>query len=180
VSEPSVRKLYNSGDPCLARLHFGAESILDPPVREVFIESSSVTAVEFRDGGITMAAKIETNSQDETTLERLNNEYIQAYMSADVRWYDKHLADEFTCIESDGSVLDKTQFLRKTTEGPDVADYKLVGVHVRIYGRVALVQGTGKFTRKDQSSGVSRYTDVYIQTGEGWKAVSAQITRTSR
>jgi hypothetical protein len=38
-----VRKLYNSGDPCLARLHFGAES-MDPHVREVFIESSSVTA----------------------------------------------------------------------------------------------------------------------------------------
>jgi uncharacterized protein DUF4440 len=127
-----------------------------------------------------MAAKIETSSADETTLQRLNKEYIQAYMSADMRWYDEHLADEFTCIESDGSVLDKTQFLRKTAEGPDVLDYKLLRVHVRIYGRVALVHGTGKFTRKDQSSGVSRYTDVYVQDVEEWKAVSAQITRTSR
>jgi hypothetical protein len=127
-----------------------------------------------------MAAKIETNSADSTTLERLNKEYIQAYMSADASWYDEHLADEFICIESDGSVLDKAQFLRKTAEGPDVLDYKLIGVHVRIYGGVALVQGTGKFTRKDQSSGVSRYTDVYVRVGEEWKAVSAQITRTSQ
>ena len=127
-----------------------------------------------------MAAQIESSSADKTTLERLNEKYIQAYMSSDSRWYDEHLADEFVCIESDGSVLDKRQFLRKTAEGPDVLDYKLVRVNVRIYGRVALVQGTGKFIRKDQSSGVSRYTDVYVHDASEWKAVSAQITRTSR
>jgi uncharacterized protein DUF4440 len=127
-----------------------------------------------------MAAQIESRSVDETTLERLNAEYIQAYLSSDTRWYDEHLADEFVCIEADGTVLDKTQFLKKTAEGPDVLDYKLVRVHVRIYGRVALVHGTGKFTRKDQLSGVSRYTDVYVQDADKWKAVSAQITRTSR
>ena len=127
-----------------------------------------------------MAAKIESHSADETTLKRLNTEYIQSYMSSDTTWYSEHLADEFVCIEADGTVLDKTQFLRKTAEGPDVLDYELVRVHVRIYGRVALVQGTGKFTRKDQSSGVSRYTDVYVQNEDKWKAVSAQITRTSR
>lgn len=142
--------------------------------------STTVAPVDFRDGGIKMAAQIESSSAVETTLERLNQEYIQAYMYSDTRWYDEHLADEFICIESDGSVLDKTQFLKKTGEGPDVLDYKLVRVHVRIYERVALVHGTGRFTRKDQSSGVSRYTDVYVQDAGEWKAVSAQITRTSR
>jgi len=127
-----------------------------------------------------MAAKVETSSAGESTLKRLNQEYIQAYMSSDASWYDEHLADEFVCIESDGSVLDKTQFLRKTAEGPDVLDYKLLKVNVRIYGRVALVHGTGKFIREDQSSGVSRYTDVYVFDADQWKAVSAQITRTSR
>ena len=127
-----------------------------------------------------MAAQIESSIVDETTLERLNAEYIQAYMSSDVRWYDEHLADDFMCIESDGSVLDKTEFLRKTAEGPDVSDYQLLNVQVRIYDRVALVHGTGRFTRKDQSAGVSRYTDVYVKAGEEWKAVSAQITRRSR
>ena len=127
-----------------------------------------------------MTAKRETSRADERTLERMNEEYIQAYMSADVGWYDEHLAEDFTCIESDGSVLDRAQFLTRTAEGPDVGDYKLQSVYVRIYGSVALVHGTGKFTRKDQSSGVSRYTDVYVQAGEEWKAVSAQITRTSR
>lgn len=124
-----------------------------------------------------MTDRIEPNTPDKITLERLNNEYIEAYMSADVTWYQKHLADDFVCIESDGSVLDKAQFLSGAAAGPEVADYRLEKVNVRIYGSVGLVQATGLFTRKDGSSGVSRYTDVYVQTDEGWKAVSAQITR---
>ena len=123
-----------------------------------------------------MASAIQLNK---ATLELLNEEYVGAYMSADVNWYEEHLADDFVCIESDGSVLNKAQFLSSTAEGPDVADYKLEKVQVRIYGDVGLVQATGLFTRKDGSLGTSRYTDVYVQTGQGWKAVSAQVTRTS-
>jgi len=117
---------------------------------------------------------------DNDVLAQLNQEYIEAYMSADVAWYEKHLAVDFVCIESDGSVLNKEEFLNNVAEGPNVADYKLQRVNVRIYGIVALVQATGIFTRNDQSSGVSRYTDIYVQTPSEWKVVSAQITRTSR
>ena len=127
-----------------------------------------------------MASKIELNTSEKMTLEQLNDEYIQAYMSADVNWYLEHLADEFVCIESDGTVFNKAQFLTSTAQGPDVADYKLQKVNVRIYGGVGLVQATGLFTRKDGSSGVSHYTDVYVHTGEKWMVVSAQITRTSQ
>ena len=127
-----------------------------------------------------MASKIQLNTSEKMTLERLNEEYIQAYMSADVNWFLEHLADDFVCIESDGSVLNKAQFLTNTAQGPDVADYKLQKVNVRVYGGVGLVQATGLFTRKDGTSGLSRYTDVYVHTGEKWTVVSAQITRTSR
>jgi ketosteroid isomerase-like protein len=127
-----------------------------------------------------MANESVKSKSDKDTLEQLNKEYVEAYMSADVAWYEQHLADDFVCIESDGSLLNKAEFLSKTAKGPDVADYKLQKVNVRIYGVVALVQATGIFTRKDESLGVSRYTDVYAQTGEEWKAVSAQITRTSQ
>ena len=77
---------------------------------------------------------------DRTTLERLNQEYVDAFMNADVDWYRDHLAEDFVCIESDGSVLNKNQFLLNTAKGPDVADYKLEHVDVRIYGNAALVQ----------------------------------------
>jgi hypothetical protein len=101
-------------------------------------------------------------------------------MSANVKWYEEHLSDDFVCIESDGSILDKGQFLNNTAKGPDVADYQLEKVNVRLYGTTALVQATGLFTRKDGYRGMSRYTDVYVQTERGWKVVSAQITRPPR
>lgn len=115
---------------------------------------------------------------DELMLRQLNERYIASYLQADVDWYREHLADDFVCIESDGSVLDKTQFLRKTASGPDVAAYRLEQVQIRIFGDVALVHGKGLFERRDATTGTSRYTDVYHRTGSEWKAISAQITRT--
>ena len=45
---------------------------------------------------------------------------------------------------------------------------------------VALVRCTGLWTAKNGAPGMSRYLDVYVQSGDDWKAVSAQITRPSR
>ena len=120
------------------------------------------------------------DKSDRTTLERLNQEYIDAFMNADVEWYREHLAADFVVIESDGSVLNKEEFLRNTAKGPDVTEYKLQDVNVRIYGTVALVQATGFWTGKDGSQGLSRYIDVYAKTNDEWKTVSAQITRAQR
>jgi len=38
-------------------------------------------------------------------LVELNEEYIEAFIDADVIWYQEHLADDFVCPESDGSAL---------------------------------------------------------------------------
>jgi ketosteroid isomerase-like protein len=127
-----------------------------------------------------MEAEMELDRSDLATLERLNQQYVDAFMNSDVEWYRAHLADDFVVIESDGSVLNKAQFLVNTAKGPDVADYTLQEVSVRIYGDAALIQATGFWTGKDGSKGMSRYIDVYVKTGEEWKTVSAQITRASR
>ena len=123
---------------------------------------------------------MEPNKSDLRTLQQLNQEYVDAFMNADVEWYRAHLAEDFVCVESDGSVLDKAEFLSNTVKGPDVVEYKLHEVDVRVYGDAALVRATGVWIREDGSMGMSRYTDVYIRISSEWKAVSAQITRTSR
>jgi ketosteroid isomerase-like protein len=116
-------------------------------------------------------------SSDENAIRHLNEEYIRSFMEGDVEWYRQHLAEDFQVIESDGAELDKAAFLIQTAKGPDVAAYKLQKVDVRFYGEVALVRATGLFTRKDGSTGTSRYTDIYMRSGKDWKVVSAQITR---
>ena len=113
----------------------------------------------------------------EERLRQLNEDYVKASLAGDVEWYRTHLADEFVCIDSDGSVLDKEAFLRLTAEGSDLAEYRLVEVDLRFYGDVALVRATGSWTAKNGTPGLSRYLDIYVQSGDDWKAVSAQITR---
>lgn len=114
---------------------------------------------------------------DHARLHQLNEQYIDAVLHADVNWYRQHLADEFVCIDSEAMVFDKEGFLQYIALGPYFTDYKLENVTVRIYGETSLVQATGLFTRKDGASGMCRYTDIYVRSGNDWKVVSAQITR---
>ena len=116
----------------------------------------------------------------EKRLRQLNEQYVEASLAGDVEWYRAHLADEFVCIDSDGSVLDKNAFLQMTANGSELAEYRLDEVDVRFYGEVALVRATGSWRAKNGTLGMSRYVDVYVQSGDDWKAVSAQITRPSR
>jgi ketosteroid isomerase-like protein len=124
-----------------------------------------------------MAAELQRETSDHAILMQLNQEYVDAFMNADVEWYQEHLTDDFEVIESDGSTLNKSEFLSDTAKGPDVTEYKLQDVRLRIFGDVALVRATGLWTGRNGFQGLSRYTDVYVRTENGWKATSAQITR---
>lgn len=64
-----------------------------------------------------MTNEAAVDKSDKGTLERLNQQYVDAFMYADVNWYEEHLADDFACIESDGSLLSKAQFLTNTAKG---------------------------------------------------------------
>ena|SRR5690349_9422812 len=114
---------------------------------------------------------------DAEQLHDLNEQYIRALLAGDVAWYEARLAEDFVCIEHDGSVLDKPAFLRRTAAGPRLAEYELKAVDVRQYGDVALVRATGVWLAKDGTPGESRYTDVYVRRNAEWHVVSAQITR---
>ena len=116
----------------------------------------------------------------EERLRKLNEQYVRASLAGDVEWYRAHLADEFVCIDSDGSVLDKNAFLQMTAQGSELAEYRLDEVDIRFYGEVELVRGNVSWTAKNGTPGVSRYIDVYVRSGDDWKTVSAQITRPSR
>jgi ketosteroid isomerase-like protein len=113
----------------------------------------------------------------EEELTQLNEQYVRASLAGDVEWYREQLSDDFVCVDSDGSVLDKTAFLKMTAQGSELATYNLDEVNIRFYGDVALVRATGSWVAKDGTPGVSKYTDVYALLDGAWRTVSAQITR---
>jgi hypothetical protein len=59
----------------------------------------------------------DTPPSDESALKALNEQYIGAFVTADVRWYQEHLDDDFVRIRPDGSIVDKKEFLRVTAAG---------------------------------------------------------------
>jgi len=119
-----------------------------------------------------------TTTTDEATLTQLNQLYVNSFLTSNVDWYQQHLTDDFICIESDGTLLDKASFLLDTAKGPGtVAAYRLVHVHLRILGDTAFIHAQGEATRTDGTQIHSRYTDVWVRRSGEWKAASAQITR---
>lgn len=116
----------------------------------------------------------------ERELRDLNEQHVRAFMTADVAWFQEHLADDFVCIAPDGAIFDKAEFLRNSARGPQVTEFKLAEVDVQIVGasgEVALIRATGLFTRPDGTTGTSRYVDIYERRAGTWRAVSAQTTR---
>ena len=120
-----------------------------------------------------------TTTADETTLLELNTGYVNAFLNADAAWYDAHLTDDFICVRADGSVLDKPAFLAGTTPSAAAEEYRLADVAVRIHGQAAYVTALGSWRRKDGTTGQTRYIDSYVKTDDGWRVVSAQLTRVS-
>lgn len=119
-------------------------------------------------------------TSDELTLRQLNEQYLRAFMTADVAWYARHLSDDFICRHSDGRVLPKAAFLESVAQGPDIVELRLTRLRVRLAGDTATVDGTATFVRVDRTEGTSRYTDVYRRTGGEWKAVAAEVSRSAR
>ena len=118
-----------------------------------------------------------TATADLVTLLALNEEYVRAVETSDVRRFREILADDFLCTLSDGSHLDRDAFLEYAAEPPGISNLEVQDVNVRLMGDVAIVHGRTTFRMADGRAGASRYTDVWTRRDGRWLAVSAQVTR---
>ena len=115
-------------------------------------------------------------SNDEQAIRDLNAGYVRAFMNSDADWYDRHLTADFMCILTSGTVVDRATFLANAGKPHTTLSYDLSELGIRVHGDVALVTALGTWTRKDGSSGRTRYIDVWVRKDGAWKAVSAQLT----
>ena len=115
-------------------------------------------------------------ASDEDDLRELNAGYVRAFLKSDADWYDRHLTPDFMCILTTGAVVDRATFVENARKPHTVLSYDLSEVRVRQHGDVALVSALGSWTRKDGTTGKTRYVDVWVRKDGAWKAVSAQLT----
>jgi ketosteroid isomerase-like protein len=144
---------------------------LNTLANKVFV--ASLVAMPFF-GRATAAA-----TNDEDVIRELNAGYVRAFLKSDAGWYDRHLTPDFMCILTSGAVVDRATFVENARKPHTVLSYELSDVKVRQHGDVALVSALGSWTRKDGTSGKTRYVDVWVRKDGAWKAVSAQLTLVS-
>jgi ketosteroid isomerase-like protein len=154
--------------------HFPFSQLLRKP-------ASSLSALAFAFVFVLIAARPSVSADADRSsaaqIKELNTGYIQAFLQSDVNWYREHLAEDFTCILTDGKIIDKAAFLRDTATDPGVDEYHFDDLQIRVYGDTALAQAVGSYKRHDGSTGKTRYIDIYVKQAGVWKAVSAQLTR---
>jgi len=132
--------------------------------------------------GITLSAQTGQTAADDTArILSLEKAWNGAELKHDTTALNLLLADTFQYTDSDGSYMNKEQWLARVKSGVEQYDGALTntGMFVQIYGTVAVV--TGEYQEKLKLAGKSvrdsgRFTDVWIQQGGEWKCVASQAT----
>jgi ketosteroid isomerase-like protein len=116
-------------------------------------------------------------SKDLEILEELNRNYVRSAEQSDVRWYSENLAEDFLGSSVDGSIIDRTEFLKRMARPYSGSNPEAVDVRIRIIGEVALIHAGFKYQKPDGRAGTGRYTDVWAHRQGRWLCVSAHFNR---
>jgi ketosteroid isomerase-like protein len=113
----------------------------------------------------------------EDTLFQVERDWGNALLKADVAAWSRFLGDDWVLTYSDGSLVTKPLALADLKEGAlRIESFRLDDMKVRVYGDTAVVTGQitekSKFRDKD-TSGVRRFTDVFVKRDGRWQAVAS-------
>lgn len=123
------------------------------------------------------------NSKDsaEETLIQMEFDWSQADVKKDAAELDRILADDWTGIDFEGTVMTKADVMRDLhSDATATESTELREIKVRIFGNTGIVSGTDieKSQYKGQdSSGAYIWTDVFVFRNGRWQAVSSQSTK---
>lgn len=114
---------------------------------------------------------------DHETLAHLNEGYIRSVQESDIEWFGEMLADDFLNTNPDGSLVDKSGFLKQIAPKAAISNLKCHDVNVRVMGKFAIIHARTSYTRPDGQPGGGRYTDIWAKLGDRWHCVAAQVAR---
>ena len=116
---------------------------------------------------------------------------IQAVIATERRWVEAHrqldldtlaeiMADDYTQIRSDGSVINKAQALASYASSNRYWDFAVSDQYqVKIYGNTAILVGRwiGRGQNADEAFDyAARFLAIYVKTPSGWKLTADQST----
>ncbi len=109
----------------------------------------------------------------ETQLKKLEREWFAAVVKNDAVALNRIFADDFTAINSDGSVIGKAEMVKMFSGGKFKLDeIRSEEFKLRLYGTTAVVNGRSTYIRDGKPLGSSSHTEVWVKRAGVWKAVS--------
>ncbi len=141
----------------------------------VLVRVDQTTLTRLR--GVRPMMSVPDTASDLDTLTRLNHDYIDAVQTSDVARFKELLADDFMCTLSDGTLVDREQFLIATAQPSLLRNLEAHDVNVRLLGDVAIIHARTAFTLANGTAGQGRYTDIWARRQGRWVAVAAHVTR---
>ena len=119
----------------------------------------------------------------EEELKKLETDRAAAVVKGDVATLEQQTSDDYTLINMNGQMSDKSQMVNafKTGQSKLTSD-ELSDMKVRVYGNTAVITGkadvNGTLGGKD-ATGQIMFTRVYVKKGGQWQSVAFQQTRIS-
>lgn len=114
---------------------------------------------------------------DLSTLRELNQAYLDAVVAGDVQRFGEMLSPDFLCSTSEGTLLDKSEFLLQTAAPRSLERLDARDVRIRIEGDVAIIHAATVYTTRTGQEGRGRYTDIWARRNGQWLAIAAHVTR---
>lgn len=109
-------------------------------------------------------------------LRAINHRTVHALVVPDARFIDALVDEDFLFTASDGEWIDRAGYLARMRAPAPLRGASCEGVRVRLYGPVALVQGTVQTPLRDGVVARLRYSDVYLRRDTAWRLVNSQHT----
>ncbi|MEJ7625514.1 MAG: nuclear transport factor 2 family protein [Ferruginibacter sp.] len=121
------------------------------------------------------------HTDDSSQLSSLNSQFIKNFLTQDAAAHAEIIHTDFVCIESNGSIVKRDEYLKNWATDFDNSGYTSFDYgeeHIRIFGNMALVRAKTNFRKEEIGSeaGYTIYTDTYVKEKGEWKCVQVQIT----
>ena len=128
------------------------------------------------------AAATGVNSVEDTIVQ-IEHDWGNALLKGDIAAWSRCLGDDWVITYSDGTLVTKPMALADLKEGAlRIESFRLDDLKIRVYGDTAVVTGLiterSKFRDKD-TSGVRRFTDVFVKRAGHWQAVASHESNVS-
>ncbi|AEE53668.1 nuclear transport factor 2 family protein [Haliscomenobacter hydrossis] len=142
-----------------------------------FLGSTSAPMETYRQTHFTMFTH-----NDSLALSAINAQFIQNFITQNVKAHDQIIHPDFVCIEGSGRIVNRETYLKNWATDYDSSgctSFTYGEECIRIFGDIALVRS--KTTAIRMVNGTSRtdytiYIDTYKKEKGKWRCIQVQIT----